>query len=76
MRARTVLRVAVAAGTRTPDLAVHAGWDRQAGTDDRPGGAWATSAPRDEDDAGRSVSPGVNRALLLDPTGERARQGR
>jgi hypothetical protein len=58
-----------AAGAVTPDLDVTAGWDRD--RDRRAGGTHPASALGAED-PGRSLSPEEARALLLDPTGERA----
>ena len=55
-----------AAGT-TPDLDVEAGWDR-----DRAQRTAPTASALGSDDPGRSLSPEQARALLLDPTGERA----
>jgi len=52
-----------AAWAETPDLDVQAGWDR--GTD-TPASALGVEDP------GRSLTPEEARALLLDPTGERA----
>ena len=56
-----------AAWSETPDLDVDAGWDRQR---DRSGAAPASALGAD--DPGRSLTPEQARALLLDPTGERA----
>lgn len=58
-------------GIRTPDLEVDAGWDRRGSTRD----AAPTSTPLGADDPGRSLTPEEARALLLDPTGERAPRG-
>ncbi|GAA4401999.1 hypothetical protein GCM10023168_12080 [Fodinibacter luteus] len=73
-----------AAGATVPELDVEAGWDR----DRRHGRAGShtagshtagahtagarTAASLGADDPGRSLSPEEARALLLDPTGERA----
>ena len=54
-----------AAGAETPDLDVEAGWDR-------PRDRTPAAAPLGEDDPGRSLSPDEARALLRDPSGERA----
>ncbi len=51
-----------APGATVPDLDVEVGWDR------RPRQATALG----DDDPGRSLTPEEARALLLDPTGERA----
>jgi hypothetical protein len=51
----------------TPDLDVEAGWDPGR---DRTGAAPASALG--SEDPGRSLSPEQARALLLDPTGERA----
>ncbi len=56
-----------AAWSSTPDLEVDAGWDRRR---DRQEGAPASALG--EGDPGRSLTPDEARALLLDPTGERA----
>ena len=56
-----------AAWAETPDLDVDAGWDRNRGH----GGGVPASALGAED-PGRSLTPEEARALLLDPTGERA----
>ncbi|HYN67878.1 MAG TPA: hypothetical protein VES93_13390 [Ornithinibacter sp.] len=56
-----------AAWSDTPDLDVEAGWDR-----DRPRGAAAPASSLGAEDPGRSLTPEEARALLLDPTGERA----
>ena len=56
-----------AAWSTTPDLDVDAGWDRGR---PRPGAAPASALGAD--DPGRSLTPEEARALLLDPTGERA----
>jgi hypothetical protein len=53
-----------AAGATVPDLEVEAGW--------RLGREARAAAALGEDDPGRSLSPQEARALLLDPTGERA----
>jgi hypothetical protein len=54
-------------GALVPDLDVEAGWDRD------PARRAATPAsPLGADDPGRSLTPEEARALLLDPTGERA----
>lgn len=53
-----------AADASVPDLDVDAGWGR-----DRPTRA---AAALGEDDPGRSLTPDEARALLLDPSGERA----
>lgn len=50
-----------AANATVPDLDVEAGWDR-------PG----TSRTLGDDDPGRSLTPEEARALLLDPSGDRA----
>ena len=56
-----------AAWSQTPDLDVDAGWDRN------PERAAASpAAALGADDPGRSLTPEEARALLLDPTGERA----
>ncbi len=49
------------------DLEVDAGWNR-----DRARGAGAPASALGADDPGRSLTPEQARALLLDPTGERA----
>ncbi len=54
-----------AAGAEVPDLDVEAGWDRRSG---RARSAVALG----EGDPGRSLTPEEARALLLDPSGERA----
>ena len=54
-----------AAGAETPDLDVEAGWDR-------PRDRARAAAALGEDDPGRSLSPDEARALLRDPSGERA----
>ena len=54
-----------AAGATVPDLDVDAGWGRGRGSA-------AAAAALGEDDPGRSLSPQEARALLLDPSGERA----
>jgi hypothetical protein len=56
-----------AAWAETPDLDVDAGWDRN-----RARGEGAPASALGADDAGRSLTPEEARALLLDPTGERA----
>ncbi len=56
-----------AAWAETPDLDVEAGWDRAA--ERRPA---QPAAALGADDPGRSLTPEEARALLLDPTGERA----
>ena len=56
-----------AAWAETPDLEVDAGWNR-----DRARGAAAPASALGADDPGRSLTPEQARALLLDPTGERA----
>jgi hypothetical protein len=56
-----------AAWSETPDLEVDAGWHR-----DRSRGAGAPASALGADDPGRSLTPEEARALLLDPTGERA----
>ena len=56
-----------ASWSTTPDLEVDAGWDRDRG---RSGEAPASALGAD--DPGRSLTPDEARALLLDPTGERA----
>jgi hypothetical protein len=56
-----------AAWAETPDLDVVAGWDRN-----RDGGAATPASALGVDDPGRSLTPEQARALLLDPTGERA----
>jgi len=56
-----------AAWAETPDLDVGAGWDRN-----RARGEGAPASALGADDAGRSLTPEEARALLLDPTGERA----
>ena len=56
-----------AAGGLVPDLDVEAGWDR-----DRPRRSAPTASALGSDAPGRSLSPEEARALLLDPTGERA----
>ena len=56
-----------AAGASVPDLDVEAGWDR-----DRAHRTTPTASALGSDDPGRSLSPEEARALLLDPTGERA----
>jgi hypothetical protein len=56
-----------AAWAQTPDLDVDAGWNRSSER--------ATASPASAlgaDDPGRSLTPEEARALLLDPTGERA----
>ena len=55
-----------ASGATTPDLDVTAGWD-----DDRTPRTHP-AASLGADDPGRSLTPEQARALLLDPTGERA----
>ncbi|WP_392541884.1 hypothetical protein [Oryzobacter telluris] len=55
-----------AAGAGVPDLDVEAGWDRGRTARTRP------STALGEDDPGRSLTPEEARALLLDPSGERA----
>ncbi len=54
-----------AAGAETPDLDVTAGWDR-------PATRARAAAALGEDDPGRSLTPEEARALLRDPSGERA----
>ena len=56
-----------AAWAETPDLDVEAGWDRNRARD-----AAAPASSLGADDPGRSLTPEEARALLLDPTGERA----
>lgn len=56
-----------APGATTPDLDVEAGWRR--GPARR---AASTASALGTDDPGRSLTPDEARALLLDPTGERA----
>lgn len=56
-----------AASAETPDLAVEAGWDRG-----RDRAAATPASALGADDPGRSLTPEEARALLLDPTGERA----
>ena len=56
-----------AAGAETPDLDVQAGWDRGAQR-----GAASPASALGSQDPGRSLTPEEARALLLDPTGERA----
>ena len=56
-----------AAWAQTPDLDVDAGWDRS-----RERGAASPASALGADDPGRSLTPEEARALLLDPTGERA----
>jgi hypothetical protein len=56
-----------AAGATTPDLDVEAGWDRDPARRTVP-----TASALGSGDPGRSLSPEEARALLLDPTGERA----
>lgn len=56
-----------AAWSTTPDLDVEAGWDR-----DRQRSGGTPASPLGEGDPGRSLTPEEARALLLDPTGERA----
>ena len=56
-----------AAGASTPDLDVEAGWDR-----DPQRRAAAPASALGSQDPGRSLTPEQARALLLDPTGERA----
>jgi hypothetical protein len=56
-----------AAWAETPDLDVEAGWDRG-----RERGAATPASALGADDPGRSLTPEEARALLLDPTGERA----
>jgi hypothetical protein len=56
-----------AAWAGIPDLEVDAGWDRKG---DRA--AASPAAALGADDPGRSLTPEEARALLLDPTGERA----
>ncbi|MFQ6173250.1 hypothetical protein ACK8HX_16740 [Oryzobacter sp. R7] len=53
-----------AEGATVPDLDVDAGWDRS--------GERARTTALGEGDPGRSLTPEEARALLLDPTGERA----
>ena len=55
------------AATSVPDLEVQAGWDR-----DPARRAAAPASPLGSTDPGRSLTPEEARALLLDPTGERA----
>jgi hypothetical protein len=54
-----------AEGATVPDLDVDAGWHRR-------GERAPTAGALGEDDPGRSLTPEEARALLLDPTGERA----
>ncbi|MFL6168881.1 MAG: hypothetical protein ACJ711_04345 [Ornithinibacter sp.] len=56
-----------AAWAQTPDLDVDAGWDRS-----RERAAANPASALGADDPGRSLTPEEARALLLDPTGERA----
>jgi hypothetical protein len=56
-----------AAGAAVPDLQVRAGWDRDAAR-----GATPPASALGAQDPGRSLTPEEARALLLDPTGERA----
>jgi hypothetical protein len=56
-----------AAWAQTPDLDVDAGWDRT-----RERGTPRPAPALGADDPGRSLTPEEARALLLDPTGERA----
>ncbi len=56
-----------AAWSQTPDLEVDAGWDRS-----RERAAASPASALGADDPGRSLTPEEARALLLDPTGERA----
>jgi hypothetical protein len=56
-----------AAWSETPDLDVEAGWDRT-----RARGTGTPAPALGADDPGRSLTPEEARALLLDPTGERA----
>jgi hypothetical protein len=56
-----------AAWAETPDLDVEADWDRG-----RERGAATPASALGADDPGRSLTPEEARALLLDPTGERA----
>ena len=56
-----------AAWAQTPDLEVDAGWDRSAER-----AAASPASALGADDPGRSLTPEEARALLLDPTGERA----
>jgi len=56
-----------AAWSETPELEVDAGWHR-----DRSHGGGAPASALGADDPGRSLTPEEARALLLDPTGERA----
>ena len=56
-----------AAWAETPDLDVEAGWDRN-----RHLGAATPASALGADNPGRSLTPEEARALLLDPTGERA----
>ena len=56
-----------AAWAETPDLDVDAGWNR-----DRDRGTGTPASALGADDPGRSLTPEEARALLLDPTGERA----
>ena len=55
-----------ASGAGTPDLDVTAGWDADRKPRTHP------AASLGADDPGRSLTPEQARALLLDPTGERA----
>ncbi len=55
-----------AGGSTTPDLDVTAGWDDDRTPRTHPAAALGADAP------GRSLTPEQARALLLDPTGERA----
>lgn len=55
-----------ASGAGTPDLDVTAGWDSDRTPRTHP------AASLGADDPGRSLTPEQARALLLDPTGERA----
>ena len=56
-----------AAWAETPELDVDAGWDR-----DHSRRRAAPASALGADDPGRSLTPEEARALLLDPTGERA----
>ena len=56
-----------AAWAETPDPDVEAGWDRG-----RSRGTATPASALGADDPGRSLTPEEARALLLDPTGERA----
>lgn len=65
-----------AAGASTPDLDVEAGWQRDPARRAASAAATASAASAasalGSDDPGRSLTPEEARALLLDPTGERA----